>query len=364
MGGASTPARTEKPSPLPVVQSPASPPGQNPCGDGVCGPAEMADPNLCPADCPGTALPTPEIDATVVAPTPTQLVEALPNELTFIPDPGIRIKMASQPAPIVAADGSIYVFYASHNALPNEPNSDAVAHSEDGLNFTEVGLEPHSVSIINPFATQLPDGTWRLYDFDMNTGVMTSRSSTDGIHFTPDDGIRYTAPPDHLPIGVRDFFVNTSGDVILLYIGAMGKENHYIRNAVSSDGGEHFTLYADDALGDQNNPGLERDVDPKFVTLPDGRARLITMVQYQVPIPGQRSCCKIYSFTSADGYTYTQDAGVRLQSSDFTEFTVWSLNDPWVILLPDGRYRLYVAALLQDDSMSEPFWAILSATTP
>lgn len=272
--------------------------------------------------------------------------------------------MATQPAPIVGADGAIYVFYNSRGELPNEPGSSAVARSEDGLTFTEVGLDPNSVPAVNPFAVQLPDGTWRLYDVDENAGIMTSRSSTDGIHFGQDEGVRYTFPSEHLPIGVRDFYVNASGEVIFLYIGAKATPDDHIRRAVSTDGGNTFTFHSDNVLGDSSNAPLDRHVDPKFVVLSDGSARLFTMVQGNVPIPGQQSCCDIYSFSTTDGYTFTQDAGIRLQAGDFTEFTVWSLNDPWVIVLPDGRFRLYVAGLITDDSSSEPFWVILSATTP
>ncbi|NOY99321.1 MAG: exo-alpha-sialidase [Chloroflexi bacterium] len=331
----------------------------------MCGPAERADPNLCPADCADTAPPLAVAETAAIS-TPAQTTEALPDELVFIPDPGIRIDMASQPAPIVAADGAIYVFYTARSALPNEPNSDAVARSTDGLTFTELGLDPNSVPVINPFATLLPNGVWRLYDFDMDTGTMTSRSSQDGIHFVPDEGVRYTAPAEHLPIGVRDFYVNSSGDVILLYVAPIGIDSpdHHIRRAVSTDGGDTFVFHSDNVLGDRGGGELHTHLDPKFVELPVGGVRLITMVQGNVPIPGQLACCKIYSFTSADGYTFTQDPGVRLQTSDFTDITVWSLNDPWVILLPDGRFRMYVAALVDDGSKSEPFWAILSATTP
>lgn len=69
------------------------------------------------------------------------------------------------------------------NFCANDPTSSVVACSEDGLTFTEAGLDPNRVSVVNPFAAQLPDGRWRLYDVDENGGVMTSRSSTDGIRF-------------------------------------------------------------------------------------------------------------------------------------------------------------------------------------
>lgn len=293
-------------------------------------------------------------------------LDTLSNDLIFIPDPGIRIEMASQPAPVIAEDGTIYIFYSAKTALPNEPSSEAVAISSDGLNFTEIGLDPTSVSQINPFATQMANGVWKLFPINQETGEMTSLSSQDGVHFTADSGVRYTVPPEHMPIGVRDFYVNTSGEVIFLYVAPIGIDSpdHHIRRAVSKDNGETFEFHSDNVLGDRGGGKLNTHLDPKFTELPDGSVRLITMVQGNVVVPGQRTCCEIYSFTSPDGYTFTQDPGIRLQTGDFEDMTVWSLNDPWMIQLPDGRYRLYVAGLVKTDTPGQPMWAILSATTP
>ncbi len=57
----------------------------------------------------------------------------------------------------------------------------------------------------------------------------------------------------------------------------------------------------------------------------------------------------IYSFTSSDdGYSFTRDPSTRLDRASFTETTLTSLNDPVVVRLPDGRYRMYVASLRAD----------------
>ncbi len=366
-GSLATPAPVS-PSPAPPEKgAPPSPAARNPCGDGVCDTAEQANPALCPGDCPSAATAAPAPAATAVPqPSPTPQEAALPAELTFFPDPGIRILMAAQPAPVVMPDGSVCILYRQYEEGEEGPGFKAVACADDGLTFTETGLDPTTVTMVSPFATRMSSGVWRL--FDVVTGpqgtTLASRTSEDGIAFTQDAGVRYTFPEEHLPIGVRDFYTTPSGDVVFLYIGAMGKAEHHIRLAASTDGGETFTLYRDDALGDAAKDDMERYLDPKFVVLPDGSARLFTMVQHQVPIPMQRACCDIYSLTTTDGYTYTPDPGVRLAASDFTEFTVWSLNDPWVVLLPDGRFRMYVAALVDDGSSDRPFWAVVSATTP
>ena len=298
----------------------------------------------------------------VAAPRASHASE-LPPELVFVPDAGVRIYDAGQPAPVLMEDGSICLFYNIAHG-PNTPGRREVACSEDGLTFPEEGQAPHSVEVINPFAVRLPDGMWRLYAMNEDTGIMTSRRSADGVRFAPEDGVRYTAPPEHLPLGVRDFFVNADGDVIFLYIGHRDGEDAHIRLAVSTDGGDTFTLHTDDPLGDlEKDDRQDRNVDPKFTPLPDGGARLFTMVPGVVPIPGQRACCVVASFTTPDGYTYTPDPGVRLRTDDFTEFAVWSLNDPWVIRLPDGRFRMYVAGLLAE-KVGQGQVVILSATTP
>ena len=310
--------------------------------------------------------PTSTKEQTVEATDVPTSEEPIPDELMFIPDPGIRIELASQPAPVVAEDGTIYIFYSAKTGLPNDPSSDALAISADGLKFTETGLDPDSASVIHPFATQMQNGVWKLFRIDPHTGEMTSLSSQDGIEFTQDSGIRYTVPTEHMPIGVRDFFVNSSGEVIFLYVAPIGIDSpdHHIRRAVSVDNGDTFEFHSDDVLGDRGGGELNTHLDPKFVELPDGGVRLITMLQGNVAQPGQRTCCNIYSFTSLDGYTFAQDPGIRLRTSDFVDMTVWSLNDPWVVLLPDGRYRLYVAGLVETETAGQPIWAILSATTP
>lgn len=82
--------------------------------------------------------------------------------------------------------------------------------------------------------------------------------------------------------------------------------------------------------------------------MPTGRLRLFTMRK-----------TVIYSFISNDdGLTFSFEPGARLQFTDYKEATLTSLNDPVVVHLPDGRYRMYVASLRSDN-----VWTIVSATT-
>ncbi len=104
-------------------------------------------------------------------------------------------------------------------------------------------------------------------------------------------------------------------------------------------------------------------MDPKGLLLPDGRLRVITMNQHGPPYPPAARSGTLYTFTSSDnGKTWVQDDGYRLRYDSFTEFDVYSLNDPKLVRLPDGRYRIYVAAMIkQSDGSME--YSILSATS-
>jgi len=194
--------------------------------------------------------------------------------------------------------------------------------------------------------------------------VMTSLSSRDGIHFISDQGHRYTAPAeDYGAIGVFDCLRDRSGGVVMLYIGDMHGAGAGVRRAYSADGGWTFTFDRTNVLGDLGLPHGERFVDQKSIRLPDGRIRLFTMRQgVEPPLPGQRKVGEIFSFISEDdGVTFSLEPGPCLTPGDFP-FDVWSLNDPWVVCLPDGRHRMYVTALVGDPAQgTKP--VIASAST-
>ena len=300
--------------------------------------------------------------STTPSSTPTP---AATDDLTFVPDPGIRMHPASNPAASVDPQtGTVYLFYEDRTTTPGKR---MLATSSDGLNFSGSRLTTDADNLHFPYNVHLPDGTWRKYMFDNAGGQLKSQSSADGIHYKPDPGVRYSAQPaDNGKIGVHDQYVDADGGVVLLYIGDMQGVNN-VRRAYSppGDNGWTFTFEEDNVLGDITAGGGGHSyVDPKSILLPNGRRRLFTMSQgSSPPQPGVRSAGKIFSFISQDGKSYSLEPGTRLQAEDFTEFTVWSLNDPVVVQLPDGRYRMYVAALITAGT-NEQEWVIVSATTP
>lgn len=324
-----------------VAPSPTSPTSTaGKCGDGIWDAAEQADPNLCPQDRPTEAPGTQP-----TAPAATESA-ATSGDLIFAPDPGLRIDNASNSSVgLDPASGVIYLYYLNRVA-----NRQEVATAADGLNFG-AGSVPDGYPF-DAHNTRLPDGTWRRYLYDNRTGQMTSESSTDGVHFTPDAGVRYTPTErDNGTLGVYDFHVTSSGMVIMVYLGDLMGQNN-LRRAVSTDNGWTFTFDRGDVLGDGAlGGGPNSFVDPKLITLPDGRVRLLTMKMGAV-----------YSFIADDNLeTFTQEPGVRLAPGDFTEFKVQALFDPVIVRLLDGRYRIYATAGLADDPEHQ---ALVSATNP
>jgi hypothetical protein len=72
----------------------------------------------------------------------------------------------------------------------------------------------------------------------------------------------------------------------------------------------------------------------------------------------------VYSFISEDeGRTFRLEPGARLAPAAFAGLNLRSLHDPWVVRLPDGRYRMYVAGAV-DSGPGALRFVVVSATTP
>jgi hypothetical protein len=302
-------------------------------------------------------------------PSPEVVLELDPDaaDLAFEPDPGIRVDMASNPMPAVLPDGSVVLYYADRSVSP--PVTMA-ATSSDGLSFGP-GVPPQGWAH-DPRRVLMPNGIWRRYlaepevQGDPSSGmVFRSESSLDGVSFTRDEGIRYRPPAgDNGSIGVYDTFVDTDGATVILYLGDMGGATASVRRAYSPPGDNGWSFRFDgDVLGRYGTGEGHNFVDPKSLALPDGRRRLFTMFQGpRPPQPGVRAAGRIASFITRDGgRSFEPEPGWRLQPEDFRELRVWSLNDPWVVRLPDGRYRMYVAALITGTA-GDTRPVILSAT--
>jgi hypothetical protein len=280
------------------------------------------------------------------------------TDLLFVPDEGYRVDGGANASPAVDPEtGVIWLYYSDG---PNQYRT----VSKDGLTFT-AGERPTDWQL-DPRGTLLPDGTWRRYAYVPSEEAFHSQVSEDGITYAPDDGtVHYSLQPeDDSWAGVYTAFTNAFDKVVLIYLGA---EPGTARRAISYDGGNNFVFDQANLLGDVDYKDCKWiHWDPRATLLEDGRVRLFTMVQGPLPAhPGHRIVGAVYSFISDDGTgEFTLEAGVRLQPSDFSGLFLWSLHDPWVIQLPDGRFRMYVAAKATDDAAGNNLRSVIvSATT-
>ncbi|MBU06173.1 MAG: hypothetical protein CL877_09535 [Dehalococcoidales bacterium] len=285
-------------------------------------------------------------------------------ELTFKVDPGIRAEQASVPmARVDPKTGKVTLWY---NLGPKK----YLVTSDDGLTFSGVevlSMNPRS----NPEKkrpagkVQFPDGTFVRYRLDQK-GNLDGSTSRNGRFFRRDSSIGYSGNPgDNGKTGVWDiYYSKKAGGVVLFYIGDMQRGGvNNVRRAFSRDG-KTFNFEDDNVFADKSAGGNATFVDPKSIELPDGTRRMFTMWQGAPPHPGHRAVGEIYSFLSKDGKTYEREPGIRLRCADFSEFSVWSLNDPYVVRLLDGRYRMYICALVTDPKTNKERPVIVSATTP
>lgn len=270
-----------------------------------------------------------------------------PSQLVFVADEGSRVEKASNPGARFV-DETLELLYESRGTSQGQfiKTSDA---SSDYLTFSGAATRTDADTFR---AHRLPDGTWRAYGLNTTIGIdgtcLKSKSSTDGVTFTEDDGCRYElTEDDNGRMGVYDFFNRENGDVVMLYIGdLMGLNN--VRRAVSTDGGWTFTFDAGNVLDDEDAGGGARSyVDEKVIRLDDGTLYLIAM-----------KSGTLYGFTSTDDGETFDLQGEILTPTDFGE-PKGALHDPQLIELPDGRLRIFVNLSTPGDAIND----IVSATT-
>jgi hypothetical protein len=278
-----------------------------------------------------------------------------PPPLRFTADPGYRVVTGSVPRAVTASNGTIYLSYWDDVLKKRR-----VVSSVDGLVFGGAqDISPQNRTN-DPQRVRMPNGTWRVFNLDgigqnpeapSSGNRITSGSSSDGISFFPDAGARFSAAPlDNGQVGVFDVFTDTRGGVVLLYVGDLRGINN-VRRAYSTDNGLTFQFQDVNPLGDYGAARNQTFVDPFTLRLPDGRIRLFVMRNNE-----------ILSFISFDdGGKFNRVPGVALRTDDFTELRSWTLNDPTVVRLPDGRYRMYVASHVEV-SPGVREWRIVSAT--
>ncbi len=273
--------------------------------------------------------------------------------LTFVADPGVRVDHAVLPKPFVDDEGRVHLFYQRETL----PIRDMYAVSADGLTFPD-GREQQSSDLrYHPFRVRMPNGVWRMFSWDPRQSGITSRSSGDGTAFGEDGGVRYSPhESDRGWMGIHEEYVDGQGRVVMLYLGDRYGLNN-LRRAVSVDQGWTFTFDRGDVLGDaataREQGPAHAFVDQKSIALDGAARRLFVMKQG----------CAIYSFLTTDGDHYAQEPGWRVSINSWTDRSLRSLHDPVVVRLPDGRFRMYLAASLNAPAGSSLHQVVVSATT-
>lgn len=271
----------------------------------------------------------------------------------LVPEAGIRVNYASNPLASVAANGTTYVVY--NDRAPGGGGT-KFQSATDGLTFGSPTLLTNSNRSVDSRRVLMPDGvTWRLYEYVPGIGGMTSSSSTDGSNFTSESGVRYTPhASDNNSIGVYDHYVAADGSLIMIYVGDLSGKNN-LRMARSTDNGLTFTFLKGNVLGDDDaGGGGNTFIDNKTIRLSDGRRRMFAMRSFE-----------LLSFITADGIDWTREPGVRASYTDFAAagLSIYSLNDPVPVFMPDGTRRVYVAAATSTAAFAPggDQWAIVSA---
>lgn len=278
------------------------------------------------------------------------------SDLFFKPDSGYRVYGAAMGGIYMDENGTVYLYTTSGPAQN-------LSVSQNGLDFQAVDI----TSYPDYRALQMPDGTFIRFNvvLENDTAVLKSSSSTDGMHFTQNSKVLFTFPEnDHITRSIvyHTNFFNALGGICFIYLAG---EIDNARSIYSPPGGEinfgnyHSNIFADSTFGG----GSYSFWDPNGILLPDGRLRVITMTPHGPPAPPAERKGTLYTFTSTDsGETWTQDPGYKLRYDSFTEFDVYSLNDPKLVRLPDGRFRIYVAAMIKESDGTYKY-SILSATS-
>lgn len=335
----------------------------------------------------------------------------------FIPDEGVRLACASVPRIGQSSD----TYYLYHSAELDSGGASHFATSSDGFQFGVSQVAPTRIvddgsdkppietdrtgfSEIVPLVQNEQssgEGGCRYRIFRHNSALggfgdgISSECSEDGKWFRAEEGSRLLSM-DGGQVGVTTAF-NLEGDIHLFSMdgmspNVMGEYRHRVWHYLSKDGkGDTFTLVSDDPL--ENGPTIEardRHNDPMSYALDNGDVVILTMKQHNGPIqPPNVVTGEIYGSMVLPAFPSVVqalsprggDRGDTLISvEDFVAagHDVYSINDPSMIQLADGSYRLYVGALVnvdhyasevdlsacqQDMSGGNYAWVILSASS-
>lgn len=165
------------------------------------------------------------------------------NLSAWYPSGKILAEHASVPGAVIK-DGKIFVYYVDVTQDGKAEQTGLVMSEDNGKTWSEgqiitiEGIENRAVA--DPDPVLLEDGQIRLYYFDINDSRLNpgpngieppqriySAISSDGIHFTQENGVRFVRE------GAFDPDVERDGDVWRMYVGTPDGQ---VVSAVSTDG--------------------------------------------------------------------------------------------------------------------------------
>lgn len=202
--------------------------------------------------------------------------------LSWQKEEGVRMPDAAFPFVTRLPDGRFRMFYVPSGGPGMNQDNILSAISSDGIDFTtEAGFRYKASSnyeerLSSPRVIRLDDGTYRMY-FTASSGppdnelvLILSASSTDGLSFTRDEGIRID-PRNADLLGERAAHawpIKTSeGEIELFFQGVHRHGGAGILSAVSQDGLE-FSVKSIPAIQEKER-GLSPQ-DPCIVPIPGG----------------------------------------------------------------------------------------------
>lgn len=197
------------------------------------------------------------------------------------------------------------------------------AISSDGLSFTmEPGFKMRE-GAGQSRAFRLDDGRIRMF-FSSN-GIMSAISTDEGASFTEESGFRLTASAAGMSAVTGPGVVKLRNGTYKMYFSTLpipgeGIKAHYIRSASSTDtlswtvdSGVRIGTGAPTLTGNSEHPCANVNADGS-----------ITLFYFR------NTDLKLYQSTSTDGLTFSTEASTGL-----------TLNDPDIVTLSDGTFRLY-----------------------
>lgn len=186
---------------------------------------------------------------------------------------------------------------------------------------------------VNPSAVMLPNGNVRLYMGADATGFYESWTSSDGVHFTQEPGNRDAG----MGVGSQaQVFEFPNGSYRMYFNNAISAAVQGIGSATSTDG-LNFSLdsglritAAQAGIGPNLSPG-------SVVELPNGTYRMYFSSLNETS--GGLGPYAIESATSSDGVNWTMDPGVRVGPG--ASALTGSAEHPSALVNPDGSISLF-----------------------